>query len=382
MKRTIGYSVFAMVCILAVCFLISRTRLENVDISGRDRESAESDLENETEWSVPSVYKEKVSDILEFEAEVIAPDDFREGIFYRTQGLYQEYDADALFEFFFADKNVEKKDTFDMSDRSGKDREGYTYWSDDGCSLCFYPTDAIYSVIAEKDYYFYGFCDIVGNLTMYNADKYSRTKELGFMTREESRQKVEEVLDHAGFHPGDTVYQAYALDVDTLCEESERVYEWGFTEGDVDFRTEWDESQEAYAFQMWQVCQGLPVWTSLISPTDVADESKAPISGIYRKDGFTAFHVTDVLDFEMAEEYDELLPFENIVHIISDKYSDLITEDKIVIKEMRLCALTNRDGQGNCAVMPVWICTGELESEGNLEQMTFDAVTGDEVYAN
>lgn len=349
----------------------------------RRKEDAEYKISPEkAKWEVPVSCRKKVNENLSFDAEVISADSFQNGIFYRTKGYYQEYDEDAFLELFFTDKTIEDRYTYYLPDRSGEEKEGYAYQSSDGCSICLYPTDAIYSVAAEQDYYFYSFCDIMGNLTMYNADQYSKTKELKFMTREESRQKVRETLDNMGFSTGDLIYQAYALDASTLCEESERVYEWGFTEGEVDFRTEWDESQEAYAFQMWQACQGLPVWTALISPVDVVDESKAPVTGIYREDGYAVFHVTDILDFERSEEYDALLPFENIVQLISDKYSGLITEDKIIITEMRLCALTVRDGQGSCMIMPVWICTGKLEEGGNLEQMVFNAVTGEEIYAN
>ena len=391
MKRVVGYGIFAVVCILTVCFLISRTGLKNINHSDQDNngsalsgETLKEGTENAGKegWSVPAVYKEETSDILAFDAKVIVSESFKDGIFYKTEGHYQEYDEDAFYQFFFSDKTVVKEEVYEMNDRKEEKKEGRTYWSDDNCSICFYPTDAIFSIDSERDYYFYGFCDIVGNLTMYNADKYSLSEELSFMTREKAEEKVQEALEGMGFYPGDTMYQAYALDAATLCEESERVYGWGFTDGEVEFRTKWDVSQEAYAFEMWQICQGLPVWTALISPIDIVDESKAPIAGIYCRDGFVTLHVTDIMDFEISEKYDVLLPFEEIVHKISNKYGDLIMEDRIVIEEMRLCALTNRDGRGGCMVLPVWICTGRLAEAGNMEQMIFDAVTGDEMYAN
>ena len=334
------------------------------------------------EWEAPSSYREEVSDNLSFDAEVVVSDSFRNGIFYKTKGQYQEYDEDAAFEIFFGKKEIEDRITYEMPDRSGAEKEGYAYQSEDGCSLCLYPAQVSYSVNAEADHYFYGFCDTVGNTTMYNAGSYSLTEELDFMTRDEAKRKVQEILEKIGLFPGEFTCQAYALDAPTLCEESRRVYEWGFEEGDVDFRTEWGKEQEAYAFRIWQVCQGLPVWTAEIGPLYVADGSKAPVTGIYRKDGLVSLTVTDILDFETTEEYEVLLPFRELVGKISENYQDGEDEGKVIIKEIRLCALIIGKEGGECTVAPVWICTGEQAEDGYPVQRTFDAVTGEEIGGN
>lgn len=333
-------------------------------------------------WRVPSDYKDKVSDILSFDAEVIVSDTFQGGIFYKTKGRYQEYDGEAFQELFFADRKIRDRYTYEMPDRSGMEKEGYAWQSEDGGSLCLYPTEAIYSAGAETDYYFYGFCDITGNVTMYNADRYSLTEELDFMTREEAKQRVSEVLEGMGLSAGEAVFQAYALDAPTLCEESERVYEWGFAEGDVDFRTAWEKEHEAYAFQMWQMCQGLPVWTVNMDPLSVADESNAPVTGILREDGFVRFYVSDILDLKTEEEYDVLMPFEDIIGKIEEKYAVDAMMEKTVIREMRLCALTVRDSHGGCILTPVWICTGKLAEDDYPVQTAFDAVAGEEIANN
>lgn len=437
MKKRSICSGFALLYILAVCFLTGCGKDGNMESQKQEETEKQGETEKQVEteetlsdskaevtvenreageWSSPSSYREEINDMLCFDAKVVVSDSFQDGVFYKTKGYYQAYDADAFTELFFADKTIADKYRYELSDRNGEEKEGYAYMSDDGCTICCYPAEAIYSVDAEVDYYFYGFCDVIGNSTMYNADQYSLTEDLSFMTRKETEQKVQETLENMGFHTGDFIYQAYALDAPALCEESQRGYEWGFEEAGVDFRTDWEADQEAYAFEMWQMCQGLPVWTAQIGPLYIADESKAPVTGIYRKDGFVRFDVTDILNFETGNEYDVLLSFEEIVKKISEKYTEGMEEDKIVIKEMRLCALTigdgnenedkngnkdeneigegnrngseNRDGNGdgsengNCTVRPVWICTGELEGDGNLMQMTFDAVTGNEIYEN
>lgn len=217
---------------------------------------------------------------------------------------------------------------------------------------------------------------------MYNAGSYSLTEELDFMTRDEMKRKVQDTLEGIGIFLGKFSCQAYALDASTLCEESRRVYEWGFEEGDVDLRTEWGKEQEAYAFRIWQVCQGLPVWTAEIGPLYVADGSKAPVTGIYRKDGLVSLTVADILDFETTEEYEVLLPFRELIGKISENCQDGEDEGKVIIKEIKLCALTIGEEGGACTVAPVWICTGEQAEDGYPVQRTFDAVTGEEIGGN
>lgn len=108
----------------------------------------------------------------------------------------------------------------------------------------------------------------------------------------------------------------------------------------------------------------------------------APVTALYREDGFVSFHVSDILTFETTEEYDILLSLEDIIRVISNKYDNIITDGKVIVTDMKLCALASRDGEGSCILIPAWICNYWQEFDNSLGQMILDAATGYEIYAN
>ncbi|MDR2043879.1 MAG: hypothetical protein LBQ15_05830, partial [Clostridium sp.] len=300
---------------------------------------------------------------------------------------YQEYDADGAYAFFFGDYgegDVQARQ-WDMVDREGRQAPGVYYWrmpEDDSLSL--YPTAATYTKQADFGYYALIFTNERASSSAYNADRYSRSAPLAFASREECAARILEALDALGYVPGATVQTAYALDAPALRREEEAFIEsFGTEDVESQLKADWDTQDEAYVFYLWQECQGLPVWTAPLEPySGLMEESEAPMQAILRRDGFVYFRVTDVLDLRIAEEYSALLPLGDIIQGVIRKYSNLISEQRIVVTDMRLCALTSKDGLGGCSLIPVWICTYEVEDDYAVGQMVFDAVTGYEIYAN
>ncbi len=384
-KKILPCVLFFLVCAGAVSFLVSRTKMENFTPAKQPVSEtgsiSDSPAEASPQWSCPPSYSQTVNDILQFDAKVTVSDSFTSGIFYKTKGFYQEYDSDAFYDLFLDNRTVAKEENYSLPDRNDVPQDCTAYWTADGDIICLYPTDAIYAA-PEKDFYFYAFTDSITNRDMYNAQKYSLSNQLSFASRDTAIQKVLEVLDTIGYDPGSFSYQAYALDASTLNRESRRVYEWGFEEDEIAFQTEWDTQEEAYSLNLWQEVQGLPVWTARIDPVNLLDESMAPVTALYRENGFVSFRVSDILTFETTAEYDTLLPLKEIIHIISEKYDNIITDGRIVVTEMKLCALASHDGEGSCVLIPAWVCNYWQEFDNNSGQMILNAATGYEIYAN
>ena len=404
MKKAFTYGIFFLICIVTIGFLISRTRIDKTEsvkrsdsnseneytdkapgmieentLNSDEKENSENIEKSISPWSAPDSYTYVLNDMFRFDADVIVSDKFTNGIFYKTKGYYQEYDTDAFYEMFFSDAEIKDEDTYNIMGRGGKMSQGISYTSADGSVLYVEPIDLIYVRQTERNDYFYVFTNLRINYDMYNPYKYSLTEQLSFATREEAVQHLMDTLGKIGSHADSITYKAYALDVSTLCEEAKRFDDWATYQDDNALKKDWTVEEEAYAISLWQENQGLPVWTANINSYGVIDESMAPVHAIYREDGFVWFDFTGFLDFETSEEYDVLLSFEDIINKISDKYTDIISSDKILVTEMMLCILTSSDGQGGYNLYPAWVCTYEYEGGNSVGQMVFDAVTGYEI---
>lgn len=373
-KKMAAYGLFIVICIGAVSFLVSRTRINTGSSMSMEAPSHT--------WSNPETYTYELNSMFRFDATVIVSDSFTNGIFYKTKGVYQEWDSDVFYDMFFSDVEINEEYVYnDMLGRDGKKAEGDSYFSVNGDVVCLYPDILIYDVENEGNYST-AFTDIRSNYDMYNAYKYSLTNQLSFADREEAVQTVLDTLSETGCHADNIIYKAYALDADTLSSESMRVDEFVVALFGETVKKDWKTEEEAYAVYIWQEHQGLPVWTAKINEYSVADERSAPVSAIYGKDGYVRLEFRGFMDFETSNEYDVLLSFEDITDKICEKYSDVIASDTIVVKEMMLCILASSDGEEGYNLYPAWLCTYEYEGGNSMGQMVFDAVTGYELYEN
>lgn len=393
-KKVAMYVLFVVICIGAVNFLVNRTKVNTMkenqtefDIYAQNSgvSTSESPMSMESPshaWSIPDTYIYELNDMFRFDADVIVSDSFTNGIFYKTRGIYQKWDSDAFYNMFFKDAEIKEEYIYnDMFDRYGKKAEGSSFFTTNGDVVCLYPDILIYDDGDEGDYST-AFTDLRANYDMYNAYKYSLINQLSFADRKEAVQTVLDTLNETGCHADGIIYKAYALDVDTLCSESMRVDESVVALFGGTVKKDWKKEEEAYAVYIWQEQQGLPVWTAKINKYSIADERSAPVNAIYGKDGYVRLEFRGFMDFEISNEYDVLLSFEDITDKICQKYNDVIASDTIVVREMMLCILTGSNGNGGYNLYPAWICTFEYEGGNSMGQMVFDAVTGYEIYEN
>lgn len=407
-KKIAAYGLFVVICIGFIAFLVSRTKIDTMksnqaessvhvqnqggdseedgmddtDTAGSIDEGIDDEMNMEEPtftWSAPDAYTYELNDAFRFEADVIVSGSFTNGIFHKTKGIYQEWDADAFYDIFFRDEDIAEEYTYGMLDRTGKKAEGRAFFTADRDTVCMYPDTLIYH-IGDWDDYFTIFTYLRANYDGYNIYKYSLTDQLSFAAREEVVQTVLDTVNEIGCEADDIIYKAYALDTDTMNQETERIIAEGML-GDT-LKKGWKSEEEAYGIFIWQEVQGLPVWTTEINGYTIADESSAPASAIYGKDGYIHFQIYGFMDFEMSDEYDVLLSFEEITDKICEKYKDVISSDTIVVQEMMLCLLTSADGDGGYNLYPAWLCTYENEGGNSMGQMIFDAVTGNELYEN
>ncbi len=76
-----------------------------------------------------------------------------------------------------------------------------------------------------------------------------------------------------------------------------------------------------------------------------------------------------------------MLPFEEIVRIVTDKYGMLLTDTVDTVKRMELCYYPQKKENGKYEMTCIWTVTFARRDEDSGEhQMGIDAFTGEEIY--
>ncbi len=379
MHRKVWYGVLILICAtLVTVMFLHKTKIYD-DHSEKQNEPL---LQEENTWENEKEIVEGINDHLKFDAKVIIPEKYSSGIFKETYGTYQEYDYDGFFRYFSDIESVVEETQYDLPDRTNKKTTGRCLDTQNGESICLYPIKLIYTRNQLNEQYFYVFDDNYNNASMYNADHFLLESEIQSVPVENVINECENLLKSAVLSCGEYLLLTYALDLPTMKQQYERIYDWGFDDGTVDIY-DWKESDEAYVIRLWQTVQDLPIMTASVNYYDVIDNSDATVTAIYRKDGFAEVSIGDIFSMEYGEEK-RIITSSDVKDKIIQKYSEVLSEDKITVIEIRLCALASKAGDGKCNILPVWICNYQVESDENnaFSQMLINAFTGEEIYAN
>lgn len=206
----------------------------------------------------------------------------------------------------------------------------------------------------------------------YNADLYSLTDQLAFMTREDAFAKLEDCLKSIGFDI-ETQYHAYALDKDTLAAEEIHL---GKTEGlaEDEYKDSWTEKDECYYFSVWQTYQELPIFYPYCGIITVyGDDAYTAVQAILSRDGIEELTVDQVFDIHSVKPVESMMEFEDIAQAVSDKYNQILGTDTYQLTQAELCYVVE-----NMQMKPAWVLIGTQNDEKRI-QTVMDAQTGREI---
>ena len=206
---------------------------------------------------------------------------------------------------------------------------------------------------------------------------------LDFMTRDEAEKEVEGLLEDMGFSVQGNTYRVFGLDVDTL-KEQEMVKDMYGNEIEEEKNPQWSKEQEGYYFFGQQTFQGLPVYEYSAVPGNGYYENvdACPLQVFYSSQGMMKCKIENYYHMDVGEEKMIFAPFEKIVEAVEEKYSD-IDANQLIVRKMKLMAVSQRQKDGSCRMLPVWICYLESimdngESETLYVMMPINAITGEE----
>lgn len=215
----------------------------------------------------------------------------------------------------------------------------------------------------------------------YNADKYSLTDELDFMTRENAFSKLESDLQQMGFD-FEKEYSAYALDAETMEKEEYHMADDGGIAKD-EYKEQWTRDDDCYYFAIRQKYRGLPIHYAYGKVfTDYGPEN-APVQAIVNKDGIMELTVDHIYEMSSEEMVQQLVGLEQVAEaakVASKKYKSksILKNNTYKISRIELVYIVDAVTKRGSYVMPAWILTG-TQSDGKGIQTIIDAQTGNEV---
>lgn len=326
------------------------------------------------------IFSENISETIgnvTFNMDIVVNGDLTEGSVVTAKAQMQKVNQEKAFKLFFSDIAVYDIYDYEEEDEYGKMAHSVTYVSPEETTLSFGPVSSKLEYM-ERDLMlavrntFVTFED-----SRYNADLYSKSEQLSFMTREEAFETVQKNLQALDINM-EADYTGYALDYETM--QSQEYYE--DMNGNVDksqYKAQWSEADDCYYFYIDQIYRGLPLYHVYNKVFGDAGEINAPVQAVVSAEGIEYLGIEKV--FTVSEEKGgvSLAGMDMVVKTAADKYNQVLGDATYEITRARLYYYVDlSSGMGVYDVKPVWILSGS-EKGGKKMQMMIDAQTAEEI---
>lgn len=263
--------------------------------------------------------------------------------------------------------------------------------------LIYNPSSFVYSGRLEE----IGIEVLFRDGSLKNSDLFLTGKDLDFATIDEADKEIQKLLDKLGLeYVNDPV--CYTMDVDTMSSEIDRIYEMNYgniEDTDDEFFIEEKrivtKEDEFYIFYYPVAVDGMPVSNqangvdgdgSLVGGTE--------IKVCYGRKGIDTVDIYYQTDTTEKSEPEQIIPLEEIMKSVEEKYDSLILEGDYLINDIKLeyilQPINNKENMYN--IVPVWRFMIEHEfdlSKGDGSDtvehfkdsysIIFDAITGEEL---
>lgn len=324
----------------------------------------------------PERYNETIGNVT-FDMDIVVNTDLTAGSVVTAKAQMQKVNQEKAFSLLFG--SIERYDTYDYEeeDEYGRSAHSVTYVSPEETTLAYGPWSSKFDYM-ERDLMSY-----VRNAFVpfqderYNADLYSRSAQLSFMTREEAFGTVQKVLGEIGIGI-EPVYVGYALDHETM--QSQEYHE--NIDGNIDraqYKAQWTDADDCYYFCINQTYKGLPLYHVYNQVfTDMAD-SNAPIQAVVSREGLEWLNIEKVFTFSDEQGGASLTDLKTVIQAVADKYNQVPGGSAYEITKAELYYYVDlSSGMGIYDVKPVWILAGN-EKGGKILQIIIDAQTAEEI---
>lgn len=192
----------------------------------------------------------------------------------------------------------------------------------------------------------------------YNADKYSKTKNLSFASQEDVLKKCIDSLEQVGLPVKEVQYECFSLEEDIMEQE---FYDQPIDKYDTTtLQPEWKETDNGYYIFARQKLQGLPVFfeNSFFSslPENNIGRESCPIQILYTEEGLQTLQVCQIFEFsESEEQIDQLASFETVMDVLCTRYTEILTDSQFRIEKGGLFYYAKGNAKEGYEMIPAWI---------------------------
>lgn len=180
-----------------------------------------------------------------------------------------------------------------------------------------------------------------------------------------------------------SIYEEYSLDMETL-RQNEDCTDIDGVEQKSEKNPNWNQDQEGYYYGMQQSFQGIPVYfgVGVDGVNDINNFDSMPLQVFQTKSGIENIDLMDWFIFEQKQDKVVLMPIEQILQTLEEKYTAIKSEDTIKVARCELYEYPLEKKEGEYEMNPIWLCRLDIIDGQGYEYSTYipiHAVTGEEM---
>ncbi len=330
--------------------------------------------------SFPARYENIIENVT-FSMDIIVDADLAEEIPVIAKAQMKKVDAGQAFDLLFSNNDTYETYEYEENDEYGKKVKTGTYVSPEETTLSYGPVSSQMTYMQKTLMPYIRSAFVLDDEDeRYNADLYSKEKQLTFMDREKALQIVSNALTKMNV-TFEYDYTGYALDYATM--QSQEYHE--DIDGNIDnagYKEKWSVSDEGYYFCINEIYRGLPichVYCEIF--TDIKD-ANAPVQAFVSQNGIEYLDIEKIFDISEEKTGVQLLPIDAIAETVANKYAQILGSSTYEMTNAELYYYIDlSSGMGVYDVKPVWIIKG-MEESGEKQQaiqVIIDAQTAKEI---
>lgn len=324
----------------------------------------------------PEHYSETIGNVA-FDMDILVNANLTTGSVVTAKAQMQKVNQEKAFSLFYS--GIEKYDTYDYEeeDEYGKSAHSVTYVSPEETTFACGPQSSRFDYMERKlmPYVLNAFVPFQGE--GYNADLYSTSAQLPFMTREAAFQTVQNALQAMDISI-EADYTGYALNHETM--QSQEHHE--DMDGNIDrsqYKAQWSSADDCYYFYIDQTHRGLPLYHVYNQVFGDAAQINAPIQAVVSAEGIEWLSIEKVFTVSDEKGGVILADMDSVAQTTADKYNQVLGDAAYEMTKAQLYYYVDlTSGMGTYDVKPAWILTGK-EKDGKSMQIIIDAQTAEEI---
>lgn len=376
----------AVICIAAVIFLYGRMQADYGQYENKEEEGTGQGEIQEKATEFPQTYQKKVDEKLKFDVEVVCEEGIAGRGVSKATASVVSLNQQSIYQFFMGESGNVQQETIDnYSGIDGTTGTLISYTDEKESELWIADKEGVYGGMLA-DYIYNSFC-VDKNAEEYNADQYSKTSDLSFMSRTTAWDNLKDSMEEMNIDLSNVREKAvYSLDVATLQKEESCIDVEGKTAGE-EKKPDWSEADEGYYYFLGQQFEGIPLYEEYAVGTGEDLELETSPLEIYQTvDGISYFNISRWFSIQEQEEKYELASFEKIMNTLEEKYTGTVKTNPLTVEKAVLYEYPISMEDSTYMLLPVWVCTLAEEVpdvEGNTYisyfRVPINAVTGEEM---